>query len=126
MLLLIDSSDGSRTMHAVLAAGGLLLVILVLIRVSDLVSSVVSAQTDELDARRRAERTRNQFATLIGSLQGGVLLEDPERRVVLANQAFCRIFDLPESPDQLIGTITPHTGEAIAKLVAEPGPSGGT
>ena len=122
VLLLIDSSDGSRTMHAVLAAGGLLLVVLVLIRVSDLVSSVVSAQTDELDARRRAERTRNQFATLIGSLQGGVLLEDPERRVVLANQAFCRIFDLPESPDQLIGTITPHTGEAIAKLVAEPGP----
>ncbi len=122
VLLLIDSSDGSRTMHAVLAAGGLLLVVLVLIRVSDLVSSVVSAQTDELDARRRAERTRNQFAALIGSLQGGVLLEDPERRVVLANQAFCRIFDLPESPDQLIGTMTPHTGEAIAKLVAEPGP----
>ena len=114
----VDALGGA--MDIVLAAGALVLVVLVLVRISGLVGSAVRSQADELAARRRAEGTERQLAALVGSLQGGVLLLDAQRRVLLANDAFCRIFGLDRTPAGLMGTSTPHAREAIAGLVAEP------
>ncbi|HKI92785.1 MAG TPA: ATP-binding protein, partial [Gaiellaceae bacterium] len=82
----------SGAMDIVLAGGAALMVALVLLRIFGLVGSAVRAQADEL----------------------------AERRVVFANEAFCSIFGLTETPGQLAGAFSPHTGDATAKLVAEP------
>ena len=49
-----------------------------------------------------------------------MLLLDAERRVVLANDAFRRIFGLLETPGELAGSLTPHADEATSRLVADP------
>ena len=114
----VDALGGP--MDIVLAAGALVLVVLVLVRISGLVGSAVRSQSDELAARRRAEGTQRQLVALVGSLQGGVLLLDAQRRIVLANDAFCRIFGLARTPAELTGTPTPHADETVAGLVADP------
>ena len=115
---MVDALGGA--LDIVLAAGALVLVVLVLVRISGLVGSAVRSHADELAARRKAEGTERQLAALVGSLQGGVLLLDAQRHVLLANDAFCRIFGLAQTPAELTGTATPHSREAIAGLVADP------
>ncbi|HSL82999.1 MAG TPA: diguanylate cyclase [Thermoanaerobaculia bacterium] len=57
----------------------------------------------------------SRLATLVDSVQAGVLVEDEECRILLVNRAFCEMFALPETPDELVGwetrTILGWTGE---------------
>jgi PAS domain S-box-containing protein len=61
----------------------------------------------DITARREAElalqATEIRFSTLLSNLHAGVLVEDEEGRVILANQQYCDIFGLLVSPDQLRG-----------------------
>lgn len=47
--------------------------------------------------------TFSRLSTLIKNLRVGVLLEDEKGTVLFANQAFCNLFDIAISPNQLIG-----------------------
>lgn len=53
------------------------------------------------EADLRAERRR--LATLIERFPGGVLMEDADAKVVVANQGFCDLFSLRGAPASLIG-----------------------
>ncbi|HRG25549.1 MAG TPA: PAS domain-containing protein, partial [Chitinophagaceae bacterium] len=44
------------------------------------------------------------FSTLVENLQQAILLETPDRRIELVNQAFCDLFHIPLHPEQLIGS----------------------
>ena len=44
-----------------------------------------------------------RLTQLIANLEGGVLVEDENRHVVLVNQRFCDLFKLDNDPDTLIG-----------------------
>jgi PAS domain S-box-containing protein len=55
------------------------------------------------EAKAAIEASKLRLFTTIANLQEGVLLEDENRKVVLANEAFCRMFKLPETPEQLTG-----------------------
>ncbi|QJD79675.1 PAS domain S-box protein [Spirosoma rhododendri] len=61
----------------------------------------------DITARREAElalqTTEIRFSTLLSNLHAGVLVEDEQGRVILANQQYCDIFGLKVSPDQLRG-----------------------
>lgn len=45
----------------------------------------------------------NRLSTLIQNLHSGVLLEDENRNIVLANKEFCKLFSIPVVPEYLIG-----------------------
>jgi len=49
------------------------------------------------------EQLNARLEQLITSFQGGVLVEDENRHILLVNQAFCDMFNIPVSPDLLVG-----------------------
>ncbi|WP_339628163.1 PAS domain S-box protein [uncultured Maribacter sp.] len=57
----------------------------------------------ELDADRRLKASENRLAALISNLQTGVLLEDEDGKIALTNQMFCNLFNIEQTPIQLIG-----------------------
>jgi PAS domain S-box-containing protein len=44
-----------------------------------------------------------RLSATISSLNEGILLEDEHRKILLTNDAFCRLFNIPASPEQMIG-----------------------
>ncbi|HEX8427105.1 PAS domain S-box protein [Hymenobacter sp.] len=52
------------------------------------------------------EASTRRLSTTIANFQEGILLEDENRRVVLVNEAFCRMLNLAATPDQLVGVET--------------------
>lgn len=57
----------------------------------------------ELDADRKLKASENRLAVLISNLQTGVLLEDEDGKIALTNQMFCNLFNIEQTPNQLIG-----------------------
>ncbi|MBO0359593.1 PAS domain S-box protein [Hymenobacter sp. BT186] len=52
------------------------------------------------------EAAQRHLAATIANFQEGILLEDENRRVVLVNEAFCRMLQLEVTPDYLTGMET--------------------
>ncbi|MGA9382063.1 MAG: PAS domain S-box protein, partial [Phormidium sp.] len=66
----------------------------------------IGIQTD-ITERKQAEEelraTTSRLSTLMENLQLGILVKDESELVVLVNQAFCNIFNIPIVPATLIG-----------------------
>lgn len=78
----------------------------------------------EVDERRRADerlrRSQSRLSTLIQNLQDAVLVENADREVILANRAFCDLFQIPGPPDTLVGADCAAAAEAAKGLFADP------
>lgn len=59
------------------------------------------------------------LASLVGSLDVGVLVEDGDRRVLLANDEFCRIVGYEGDAAALVGTERAAVAAAIAPLLVD-------
>jgi diguanylate cyclase (GGDEF)-like protein len=61
----------------------------------------------DITPRKRLETaqlvSKHQLEVVIEGLDVGLLLEDEDRRVIMANQAFCRIFAIEAPPEDLVG-----------------------
>jgi signal transduction histidine kinase len=57
---------------------------------------------------------------LVGSLPGGVLVEDRARRVLFANDAFCTLFDIPAPAESLRGSSCEEANHRAKDLFADP------
>ncbi|SNZ01260.1 PAS domain-containing sensor histidine kinase [Flagellimonas pacifica] len=68
--------------------------------------------THEKISEEKLRASEERMATLIKNLQTGILLEDQNRKIVLANQKFCDLFGIPVSPDVLKGV---DSGKSIHK-----------
>ncbi|WP_231505957.1 PAS domain S-box protein [Planktothrix serta] len=64
--------------------------------------------------------TTSRLSTLIENLQLGVLVKDEFYKIVLINQAFCDLFNIKESPDQLIGLDGPTFSFEYQNLFSDP------
>ena len=64
---------------------------------------IVRDITKEKEAEEQLIESENRLATLILSLDSGILLEDENRQIVLTNTKFCELFQIPAPPDQLKG-----------------------
>jgi PAS domain S-box-containing protein len=64
--------------------------------------------------------THSAFSILVENLQQAVLLETPDRRIKLVNQAFCDLFRIPVPPDQLTGLDCSNAAEQAKELFARP------
>jgi len=82
------------------------------------------SQLKDISERKQAEialrTTTARLTALIINLQAAILVEDENRRIVLANQAFCEMFAIPLSPDQLIGTDCAGVLEAASHCFHDP------
>ena len=76
--------------------------------------------TERRTTEQRLRETGARLATLVASLQEGVLLEDENRDVALTNSAFCSVFGIPVEPDALIGTDCAGAAQASKALAADP------
>lgn len=78
----------------------------------------------EMRERARTEAdlraTSRRLATLIGSLDGGILVEDEQRRIVHANEAFCRMFGIPSGPADLVGGDCSEMAKLSLPLLEQP------
>ncbi len=74
--------------------------------------------------REETERARRETAarlsSLIQSLGAGTLFENEDRRVTLANQAFCALFQLPSTPEALVGADGTHIAEQAKQCFRDP------
>ncbi|WP_324663227.1 PAS domain S-box protein [Haloarcula sediminis] len=93
------------------------------IRDSDgaVVSGMALAQnvTERVQRERELEQSNTLLSTLFDALPVGILVEDSERSILAANQRFVDLFDVEESPDDLVGTHSLDTAEAVADQFAD-------
>jgi PAS domain S-box-containing protein len=79
---------------------------------------------DEIERRLNTEealrRSRSQLSALVQNLQDAVLLESEERELLLVNQAFCDLFEIPQSPEALSGADCAAAAEAAKDLFSDP------
>jgi len=84
-------------------------------------ADLLGQQRSELSSALAAEhRALGLLRNLVSNLQMGVLLEDEERRILLANQEFCRLFSIPIPPSALQGASCAAAAEGAMALFAEP------
>ena len=62
----------------------------------------------------------NRLALIISNLQNAVLLEDENRNILLVNNAFCQFFNIPATPQQLLGSNCENSAEQSKHLFKQP------
>ncbi len=79
----------------------------------------------DITERKRSEEilrnTVQRFHTILSSLYSGVLIVTEEGTIEFANQAFCDMFDLTESPASLNGLTASEMLERMFGVYADPG-----
>lgn len=78
----------------------------------------------DITERKQSEtvlrNTVQRFHTILSSLYSGVLIVTEEGSVEFANQAFCDMFNLPDSPEGLTGLSAPEMLKKIRDAYANP------
>ncbi len=64
---------------------------------------IVRDVTHQKAAQQRLINSENRLSALISNLESAVLLEDEHRMIVITNSRFCEFFNIPLTPEQLIG-----------------------
>lgn len=70
--------------------------------------------------QERLIESENRLATLILNLENGVLLEDEHRKIVLTNKRFCDFFEIPLSPEHMVGADCSTAAENSKQLFNDP------
>ncbi|MDJ0708599.1 MAG: PAS domain-containing protein [Leptolyngbyaceae cyanobacterium MO_188.B28] len=84
---------------------------------------MIGTDTDISDRKRAEEKLRtttSRLITLIESLQAGVLVKDEAGQVVLVNQEFFDLFNIPGSPAAVLGSDCRDMAERRTALAADP------
>ena len=76
--------------------------------------------TQDKISEERLKASEQRLSTLITNLQTGVLLEDENRRMVLTNQKFCDLFNIPLAPEKLKGVNCKKSLDKYKHLFVEP------
>lgn len=79
--------------------------------------------TDVQERKEWEERlvaSNSRFEALIHDLKIGVVVEDSQRQVVLANQAFCNLMNLAYPPEALLGANAARLFEEAKELYCDP------
>ena len=72
------------------------------------------------ESQYRLSTTTNRLSQLITNLNNGILVEDENRKILLANQLFCDMFSVPAPPDHLIGLDCSGSAEQSKHLCKDP------
>ncbi|MBD2721763.1 PAS domain S-box protein [Hymenobacter armeniacus] len=71
-------------------------------------------------AREALDASNRRLTTVIANFPEGVVLEDEQRRIVFTNEAFCRLLDVPLTPEQLVGREGAWLAEGLRGALQHP------
>lgn len=71
-------------------------------------------------AERQLKANLHRFQAILASRYAGVLVIDKTEHVQFCNATFCRMFDLAESPEQMIGLSSTQVGDKTRMAFADP------
>lgn len=64
---------------------------------------VIEDITKEKETSDRLRDSENRLSSLIVNLQSGIILEDENRKILLVNKKFCRMFKIDSEPNDMVG-----------------------
>jgi len=73
-----------------------------------------------VELEQKANTVAKRLSSLIENLQSGILLEDEQRKIVLVNQEFNNLFEIPVPPEFLIGVDCAESANQTKLLFADP------
>ncbi|MDH3226262.1 MAG: PAS domain S-box protein [Thermoleophilia bacterium] len=76
--------------------------------------------TDRREREDQLRATSARLEALIANLGSGILVEDLERRVALANRELCETFGIPKPPEELVGLDCEAAATEVAALFEDP------
>jgi PAS domain S-box-containing protein len=76
--------------------------------------------TFEKEINQQLVESENRFSSLIANLQSGILLEDENRKILLANTKFCSFFNIEAEPGLLKGFDSELVAQGIKHLLKNP------
>lgn len=76
--------------------------------------------TEQVATDDALRTTQTRLSTLITNLQKGVLVEDENRKIILVNQLFCDLFEIPAPAESLIGVDCSQSAEESKHLFKNP------
>lgn len=76
--------------------------------------------TEQVATDDALRTTQTRLSTLITNLQKGVLVEDENRKIILVNQLFCDLFEIPAPAEALIGADCAQSAEESKYLFKNP------
>lgn len=76
--------------------------------------------TEIKQKNRETIEANARLNTLISSLNSGILLEDQDRRILVTNQGFCDIFEIPAPPEVLVGIDCSDSADQAKHLIKQP------
>jgi PAS domain S-box-containing protein len=82
--------------------------------------SIIRDITDRKLAEDQWQKTLQKLTLLIQNLQAGTLFENEYRKITLVNQSFCNLFNIPATPEQLIGFDCVVAGDSSKHLMKDP------
>lgn len=87
-------------------------------------AKVFSGLMMDISEKKKAEEKLNEsehrLISLITNLQNGVLVEDENRRIVLANKKYCEIFDIDTDHEKLKGRNSAEYVDATKDMFKDP------
>jgi PAS domain S-box-containing protein len=76
--------------------------------------------TEKKNADFKLIESEDRLSFLILNLQTGIILEDENRRLLLVNKKFCKMFDFEEDPDTLVGMDCSNSVEDSKRFFKNP------
>jgi len=76
--------------------------------------------TEELQNKQEIKESEERLSSLVKNLQTGILLEDEDRNVLLANEMYCNIFEMDTTPEELEGTNLEGTAGSFMAYFKDP------
>ncbi len=76
--------------------------------------------TDRKQAEQKLKTTNSRLTALLENLQAGILVEDHTRQIVLLNQQFCDLFEIPLPSKNLIGINCAEIAQEIKGVFSNP------
>lgn len=62
----------------------------------------------------------SRINTMLSNLDSGILIENADREILFINKLFCDMFEIPVSPEDLVGTDCTHASEQSKHLMKNP------
>lgn len=72
--------------------------------------------TQQYENERQLRELSHRLSTLITNMNSGILLEDSQRNILLINQKFCDMFQIPAEPELMIGADCSESAEQVKHL----------
>ncbi len=82
--------------------------------------AMVEDITKEIEAKDKLLASENRLATLIKNLEMAVLLEDEQGMIALTNSKFCEMFEMDDTPEELVGKKGTQAIAHAKKFVQDP------